>query len=91
MSNGIWWPWELGAPTASGIWGLYRFAYFSSKQVLAVKCGGNLTYYDTAGLEFRGAAELKVPPADFIFLSQHGEVSVNHLPTCELTSVSITD
>jgi hypothetical protein len=89
MSTTTWWPRELGVPTQSGIWGLSRFAYFPAMHLLAVQRVGRLTIYDTAGLEFRGAVSWRNDGADFVFLTQLGEQSVNRLRTCELTSVSI--
>ena len=57
--------------------------------VLTIKGQGRLAIYDTAGLEFRGAASLTNDGSNFVFLTQYGEQSVNGLRTCELTSVSI--
>jgi hypothetical protein len=56
-----------------------------------VNRSGCLTLYDTAGLEFRGVAPVSDPAANLVIMTQWGEMSVDRLATCELTSVTVVE
>jgi len=55
-----WWPWELGAPSATGAQNNVRYAYFANSRRLAVKAGGEVWVYDT--LDHHGVCQASCRP-----------------------------
>ncbi|QDU99116.1 SHOCT domain-containing protein [Lignipirellula cremea] len=76
----LWWPQELGSPSASGSQNNVRYAYFANAQRLAVKTGSEVWVYDTQNHQIGGFSQQQGGGSDITFSSQFGTVHLNSLP-----------
>lgn len=77
-----WWPAALGEPASSGGQHGVRYAYFPARRRLLVETGGRAEAYDTGEHRITGVSQSQSSPphpSRLIFVSQLGEVSLEHL------------
>ncbi len=74
----LWWPADLGQPSASGSQNQMRYAYFQDKQRLAVKTGSQVWVYDTQQHQIGGFSQQN--NSGIAFTSQFGTVNLSQLP-----------
>ncbi|NBU97577.1 MAG: SHOCT domain-containing protein, partial [Spirochaetia bacterium] len=79
-SNPNWWPTELGFPSSVGAQNNVRYAFFPSKQRLAIDINGELTIYDTLNHQIGGVSQQQGLNGSITFTSQFGTVAVSSLP-----------
>jgi hypothetical protein len=77
--RGAWWPWELGAPAATGSQNDIRYAYFAATRRLAIEIHGQVTVYDTEDHHITGVSQQQSEDASLTFVSQRGLVRVADL------------
>jgi hypothetical protein len=76
----LWWPQDLGAPSATGSQNNVRYAYFSAARRLAVKTGSEVWVYDTLDHSIGGFSQQQGSGGSIIFSSQYGTVNLSSLP-----------
>lgn len=80
-SGNMFWPAELGQPSASGGQNDFRYAYFPGARRLAVQSGGQVRIYDTLDHQIGGVSQQQSGGgSSFTFSSQYGQYSVESLP-----------
>lgn len=77
--GGNWWPDALGAPASTGQQNSVRYAYFPSRQRLAIDLDGRVEVYDTGEHAITGFSQQQSGDASLTFTSQHGLVAVSGL------------
>ena len=78
-SDGVWWPAELGAATASGAQDGMRYAYFPTFNRLAVLQADQLSLYDTDTYRIFGVSQQQGSGTSLAFSSDRGEVRLTDL------------
>lgn len=76
----LWWPQELGTPSATGSQNNTRYAYFANENRLAVSTGGPAWVYDTQDHQIGGFSQQQGPGGSITFTSQFGTVNLSSLP-----------
>jgi hypothetical protein len=76
----LWWPQDLGNPSATGSQNNVRYAYFSNARRLAVKTGGEVWVYDTQDHHIGGFSQQQGTGGSITFSSQFGTVNLGSLP-----------
>jgi hypothetical protein len=76
----LWWPQELGAPSATGSQNSVRYAYFAGSRRLAVTTGGKPWVYDTLDHQIGGFGQQQGGGQSITFTSQYGTVNLAALP-----------
>ena len=79
-SSFVWWPEELGHPSATGVQNSVRYAYFPERRRLAIDHGGRVEVYDTTGHTIQGFSQQQGGDASFTFTTQRGTVRLESLP-----------
>ncbi len=74
-----WWPQDLGTPTASGAQNTLQYAYFATKQRLALRNDGRLSIYDTKDHQIYSVSQQQDRSQKIVFHSQKGEVALDKL------------
>ncbi len=76
-----WWPKSLGdSPNSAGGQNDVRYAYFASKNRLAVDRGdGRVSVYDTAGQDISGVQQAQGGGSHLVFSGSQGSVDVDKL------------
>ena len=80
LQASIWYPSELGYPTASGSQNNMRYAYFASICRLAVEVNGQVSVYNTLNHQIGGFAQQQSGDSSITFSSQYGTVNLFNLP-----------
>ncbi len=91
----IWYPSELGYPTASGSQNNMRYAYFAQSCRLAVEVNGQVSVYNTLNHQIGGFGQQQSGDSSITFTSQYGTVNLFSLPlisgqTLNQPSVSVS-
>ncbi len=91
----IWYPSELGYPSASGSQNNMRYAYFASICRLAVEVNGQVSVYNTLNHQIGGFGQQQSGDSSITFSSQYGTVNLLSLPlvsgqTLSSPNVSVT-
>lgn len=77
----MFWPAELGQPSATGGQNDFRYAYFPGPRRLVVERAGQLSIYDTLDHQIGGVSQQQSGAGgSFTFSSQRGTFSVESLP-----------
>lgn len=76
----LWWPQDLGAPSATGSQNQVRYAYFANARRLAVQTGGEVWVYDTQDHQIGGFSQQQGGSGSISFSSQYGNVDLTRLP-----------
>lgn len=76
----LWWPKELGTPSATGSQNNTRYAYFANQSRLAVSTGASVWVYDTLDHQIGGFSQQQGPGGSITFTSQYGTVNLSALP-----------
>ncbi len=74
-----WWSPELGEPTSAGSENDTRYAYFASKQRLAVDQGGKVTVYKTGDRKIDGFSQSQGGSSSLRFSTGDGTIGVDDL------------
>lgn len=78
--SGTWWPWDLGAPDASGAQDSMRYAYFAAACRLVVEAAGEMRLHDTLDHRIGGFSQRRGGTDGISMSSQHGNVDLGALP-----------
>jgi hypothetical protein len=81
--TGHWWPFSLGAPSASGSQNAISYAYFPDARRLAIEIKGHVTVYDTRDYQISGLGQQQGDEASLTLISQKGDVRLNELPVVQ--------
>lgn len=76
----LWWPSELGNPSATGSQNGLKYAYFADRCRLAVKTGDQCWVYDTGNHQIGGFAQQQGGGGGITLTSQFGYVNLSTLP-----------
>jgi hypothetical protein len=87
--TGNWWPIEFGTPASSGSGESLRYAYFPLKCRLIIERDGNLTVYDTADYQFRGAIQSSTRDPKLSFASQRGRINMDQLAVIDQSPCAV--
>lgn len=82
-TTGHWWPFSLGAPSASGSQNHISYAYFSETHRLAVEIKGHVTVYDTQDYQISGLAQQQGDTATLTLITQKGLIPLESLPVVD--------
>jgi hypothetical protein len=80
----LWWPRDLGEPSATGSQNNVRYAYFSAARRLAVETGGQVWVYDTQDHQIGGFSQQQGTGGSILFTSQYGTVNLSTLPVVSI-------
>ena len=69
-----WWPESLGTPNSTGRQNEMEYAYFGSKNRLAINLGGKITLYDTTGYDINGVSQQQSNGVMIVVFSSQGKV-----------------
>lgn len=84
----LWWPQDLGTPSALGSQNDVRYAYFSGINRLAVKTSGDVWVYDTGNHQIGGFSQQQGLGGTITFTSQFGIVNLSTLPVISRNGIS---
>ena len=76
----VWWPANLGTPSAVGAQNDLEYAVFPNSRRLVIKDSGRIDTYDTGNLRIFGVAQAQSADQTLTFTSQDGLVRVKDLP-----------
>jgi hypothetical protein len=79
-----WWPDDLGSPSTSGAQNGVRYAFFPSKQRLAIERDGSVQIYDSGEHQISGVSQQQGSSISLAFRSQKGDVNVGELKKLDL-------
>ncbi len=80
----LWWPRDLGEPSATGSQNNVRYAYFAGARRLAVETGGQVWIYDTQDHQIGGFSQQQGTGGSILFTSQFGTVNLSTLPVVSI-------
>ena len=80
----LWWPWDLGQPSATGHQNNVRYAYFANARRLAVETNGQVWVYDTLDHQIGGFSQQQGMGGSILFTSQYGSVNLSSLPVVSI-------
>lgn len=80
----LWWPQDLGAPSATGSQNNVRYAYFANARRLAVKTFNDVWVYDTLDHQIGGFSQQQGSGGSIQFTSQYGNVELSTLPVVSI-------
>jgi hypothetical protein len=80
MQKPVWWPDDLGSPSAVGAQNDLRYAVFPGARRLAINDNGRTDVYDTGNHRILGVAQAQSNDQTLTFTSQDGLVRVRDLP-----------
>ena len=78
QSNEPWWPVELGIPTSVGSQNDFAYAYFPTRDRLAIRTSGNVVVYDTNGRQINGFGQQQ-PGGAIEMQTSEGPLTLDHL------------
>lgn len=80
----LWWPRDLGQPSATGNQNNVRYAYFANARRLAVETNGQVWVYDTLEHQIGGFSQQQGVGGSILFTSQYGTVNLSTLPVISI-------
>lgn len=85
----LWWPQDLGPPSAAGSQNQVKYAYFANARRLAVQTGGEVWVYDTQDHQIGGFSQQQGGSGSITFSSQYGTVDLSRLPVVSRNGQSV--